>query len=142
MYEIKDCNSDLDILDTFWVISQLRPHLQPTEFLTTIRRMKETQQFHLVSIADSSSTVRAVMGMRLKESLACGKYLYIDDLITDESSRSNGYGKKLLDWAYAFGKANECKELHLDSGVQRHSAHRFYLRERMDIICYHFAKFI
>ena len=28
----------------------------------------------------------------------------------------------------------------LDSGVQRHDAHRFYLRERMAITSHHFAK--
>jgi hypothetical protein len=29
--------------------------------------------------------------------------------------------------------------LHLDSGVQRFAAHRFYLARRMDITCHHFA---
>jgi hypothetical protein len=30
--------------------------------------------------------------------------------------------------------------LDLDSGVQRHDAHRFYLRERMHISSHHFTK--
>ncbi len=33
-----------------------------------------------------------------------------------------------------------CAVVDLDSGVQRHGAHRFYLRERMDITSHHFAK--
>jgi hypothetical protein len=29
---------------------------------------------------------------------------------------------------------------HLDSGVQRHRAHKFYLNRNLDIVCYHFAE--
>ncbi len=46
----------------------------------------------------------------------------------------------LLDWIGRYGKERGCTSLHLDSGVQRHAAHRFYLRERMDIVFYHFRK--
>jgi hypothetical protein len=31
-----------------------------------------------------------------------------------------------------------CRSLDLDSGVQRFEAHRFYLRERMNITAHHF----
>lgn len=33
-----------------------------------------------------------------------------------------------------------CQVLDLDSEGHRHAAHRFYLRERMDITAYHFGK--
>jgi hypothetical protein len=33
---------------------------------------------------------------------------------------------------------DHCRALYLDSGMQRHHAHRFYLRERMEIVSYHF----
>lgn len=141
MYQITDCTTDQEILNAFDVMSQLRPHLLREDFVATIRRLQATQQFHLVSLTDGD-TVRAAMGMRVGESLAWGNYIYIDDLVTDQNGRSSGYGKTLLDWADAFGKEIGCKELHLDSGVQRHGAHRFYLRERMDIACYHFKKSI
>jgi hypothetical protein len=36
-------------------------------------------------------------------------------------------------------KARNCDQLHLDSGVQRFGAHRFYLASRMDIIAHHFT---
>jgi hypothetical protein len=38
----------------------------------------------------------------------------------------------------AEARAAGCGELHLDSGVQRFAAHRFYLRERMEIMAHHF----
>jgi hypothetical protein len=33
-----------------------------------------------------------------------------------------------------------CSVLDLDSGVQRHDAHRFYFREAMHISSYHFMR--
>lgn len=33
-----------------------------------------------------------------------------------------------------------CHELDLDSGTHRTGAHRFYLRERFDIVAFHFAR--
>jgi GNAT superfamily N-acetyltransferase len=83
-------------------------------------------------------TVRAVAGYRVMEMLYCGKILYVDDLITDERYRSNGYGKVLMDWLKAEAKALGCAELHLDSGVQRELTHRFYFREGLTINCHHF----
>jgi GNAT superfamily N-acetyltransferase len=68
--------------------------------------------------------------------------VYVDDLVTDEASRSLGHGSALLHWVEEFGRARGCTELHLDSGVQRTGAHRFYLRERMDIVFFHFKKAI
>ena len=48
-------------------------------------------------------------------------------------------GADVAKWVADYGRQRGCKELHLDSGVQRFAAHRFYLRERMDITCHHFA---
>ncbi len=54
-------------------------------------------------------------------------------------SRSKGYGDELFAWLVAHAKANGCDQLHLDSGVQRFAAHRFYLRLRMSMTSHHFA---
>ena len=45
----------------------------------------------------------------------------------------------MLDWLKAYAKELGCQQLHLDSGVQRFATHRFYLKQRMDITCHHFA---
>jgi GNAT superfamily N-acetyltransferase len=59
--------------------------------------------------------------------LAWGKVLYIDDLITDSETRRSGHGGKLLKWVIEQGKKANCDQVHLDSGPQRHDAHRLYL---------------
>jgi GNAT superfamily N-acetyltransferase len=68
-----------------------------------------------------------------------GRYLYVDDLVTDESERSKGYGDAIFDWLVNYAKEQNCDQFHLDSGVQRFDAHRFYFRKRMKILAYHFS---
>jgi len=72
------------------------------------------------------------------EMLYCSRILYVDDLSTDERERSRGYGRALIEWLKEEARENGCRELQLDSGVQRERAHRFYFREGLTINCYHF----
>jgi GNAT superfamily N-acetyltransferase len=124
------------IAASYPIISQLRPHLTAEGYVAAVTRMMASG-FRLAAVRDGGRMV-AVAGYRVLEGLVGGRYLYVDDLVTDEQARSKGYGKTLLDWLKDQARANGCAELHLDSGVQRHGAHRFYLRERLDISCYHF----
>jgi GNAT superfamily N-acetyltransferase len=70
--------------------------------------------------------------------LYAGKLLYVDDLVSDETARSRGYGKQLLDWLKAEARDNGCSELQLISRVTREQAHRFYFREGLSIECFEF----
>jgi GNAT superfamily N-acetyltransferase len=122
----------------FPVMAQLRPHLKESEFLDRIRRQGRDSGYALAFLEEDGS-VHSVAGFRVSESLYYGRFLYVDDLITDESSRSKGQGGQLFDWLVAYAKKAGCDALALDSGVQRFAAHRFYLKKRMDILCHHFA---
>lgn len=136
---IKRLESDEEILASWPVMSQLRSHLDAERYLEAARRMAQPGGFRLAALFEDGE-VAAVAGYRIGESLAWGKFLYVDDLVTDERRRSGGQGGRLLAWLEAEARNAGCGQIHLDSGVQRHGAHRFYLRERMDITCYHFAK--
>ena len=83
--------------------------------------------------------VLCVAGFVISDKLAWQKHVYIDDLVTCEIQRSSGAGKYLLDWLKAYAKEQGCQQLHLDSGVQRFGAHKFYLREGFTISSHHFA---
>ncbi|HYQ02827.1 MAG TPA: GNAT family N-acetyltransferase [Polyangiaceae bacterium] len=139
MTEIEICSTEAQIRACFPVMRELRPAFDERQFCEVVQRMSSTQGYLLVALRDEGA-VRAALGMRSGESLAWGRYIYVDDLVTTEKSRSRGYGKLLLDWAAEYGKREGCAELHLDSGVQRFGAHRFYLRERMDIVFHHFRR--
>ncbi len=125
-----------DIEATFPIMRQLRPDLLAADFFATITRLMSSG-FRLAAVLVGSDVV-AVAGYRITENLASGRYLYVDDLVTTDQERSHGHGKLLLDWLKDQARSEDCAALHLDSGVQRHGAHRFYLRERLDIRAYHF----
>ena len=129
--------TEADIARCYPVMVELRPHLKAAEFTARVRKQQATG-FYLAYLEDAGE-VRAVSGFRYLETLAWGKILYVDDLVADPAQRSRGYGGQLFDWLVAQAKQNNCDELHLDSGVQRFGAHRFYLARRMDISCHHFA---
>ncbi len=119
-------------------MAQLRPHLARSEFVARVRRQM-ADGYRLAYLLEGS-TVRTVAGYRVGENLAWGRFLYVDDLVTDESRRSHGCGKALLAWLQHEARRLNCAQLHLDSGTQRKDAHRFYLREGVDLAGYHFAR--
>ncbi len=129
--------TDADIARCFPVMSQLRPQLLAAEFVPRIRRMS-AESYRLAFLEDDSATVRAVAGFRRLDLLHSGPTFYVDDLVTDAASRSLGFGEKLFDWLAAHARTLGCAALTLDSGTQRTDAHRFYLRQRMKISCFHF----
>lgn len=137
MIEIGLAQTDEEINACFAVMSVLRPHLRPDEFTGRIRRQQKGG-YQLLSLRDSGE-VKCVAGYRLVEYLAWGKVLYIDDLITLPGGRQQGYGGRVLDWLIEQGRAQACAEIHLDTGYQRHEAHRLYLRKGFQLNCHHLA---
>ena len=135
---IRIANKDDEIEGCFAVMAELRPHLARDQFVERVRRQGEDN--YRLAYLDSAGNVTAVAGFRISECLAWGKFLYVDDLVTASSARSRGRGQALLTWLVEHARANDCDELHLDSGVQRFGAHRFYLREGMDITSHHFVR--
>ena len=130
--------SDEQILSTRDVMLQLRPHIAPDDYLPTVRRVMEDERYKLAAAMDEGGVVRAVAGYRIFETLYCAKLLSLDDLVTDERSRSGGFGKELMDWLKAEGRAHGCVQIHLVSRVHREDAHRFYFRERFGIRAFFF----
>lgn len=126
------------IADCYPVMAQLRPHLTPESFVERVKRQQQAFGFRL-AYAEDNGQIAGVAGFRITECLAWGRFLYVDDLVTDAACRSGGIGKRLLDWLVIQARQAGCDQLHLDSGVQRFGAHRFYLRERMSITSHHFA---
>jgi GNAT superfamily N-acetyltransferase len=136
---IETARTSAQILSCHPVMRQLRPHLADADaFVSQVLRQIESSTYELAFLS-AGGAVRSTAGFRIWENLVDGKHLYIDDLVSDEAERSKGYGEKLFDWVAAYARSNGCKRLTLDSGVQRHGAHRFYLRKRMHIAGHHFS---
>ena len=135
--EVREMVSDEEIVSTFPVMRQLRTHLDEDEYLEKIDRMRRSG-YRLAAVVDGGR-VKCVVGFRIVEFLAHGKFLYVDDLVTAENARSEGHGERMLDRLIGIAREERCGSLQLDSGVQRHKAHRFYFRKGMNISNYHFS---
>ena len=135
---IRPAESDAEVAACFAVLKQLRPSLVDAADLLAQVRRQEARGYRLAVSADGDR-VLAVAGYWLGECLAWGKYLFVDDLVTDDAERSKGHGEALLDWLVELARSHECRSLQLDSGVHRFAAHRFYLCQRMSISSHHFS---
>lgn len=119
------------------LLLQLRPVYSLEAILAQIKH-QQAQGYNL-AIVTLEDRVVCVAGFVVTEKLAWGKHMYVDDLVTDENTRSQGAGRAMIDWLKSHCKNHGCLELHLDSGMQRKDAHRFYHREGLESTGYHFA---
>lgn len=136
--EIKLAKSVEEIAACFPVMHELRPHVAERDLVSRVRR-QETSGYRLAYVLEAGEAV-AVAGYRIGENLAWGRFLYVDDLVTRSSQRSRGYGATLLSWLMTQAAQLGCLQVHLDSGVQRTEAHRFYEREGMERASLHFRR--
>lgn len=126
-----------DIARCFPVMRELRPHFELATFVPQVQGQQ--RDGYRLAFVEADGVIEACAGFRVSENLAWGRFLYVDDLVTAESARSRGHGALLMNWLIEQARAASCEQLHLDSGVQRFAAHRFYLRERMEITSHHFG---
>lgn len=129
---------DPRLADAWAVMAELRPHRRPDE-MDAIYAESHPLGYRVTG-AWRDGDCRAVAGWRIGANLHLGRNLYVEDLVTSSPDRSGGYGALLLEHLRARAWETGCAALHLDSGVQRHGAHRFYFREGMHISSYHFLQ--
>ncbi len=125
----------------FAAMAELRPGLDSPEALATALERQRAEGYRLVAAFEEGvEDAVAVAGFRVGHSLAWGHYLYVDDLSTREVSRRRGHADRLMAWLLEEARRLGCGQLHLDSAVTRHDAHRFYLNRGMRVTSYHFAR--
>jgi GNAT superfamily N-acetyltransferase len=128
--------TDAQIEACYPVMRELRPHLDAHVFVEIVREMQ--RDGYVLVFLKTSDRILGVAGFRTKRTLSCDKFLYVDDLVTVSTERSKGYGRILLEWLKDRARAEGCAQLHLDSGIQREDAHRFYERNGVPAAGYHF----
>lgn len=116
---------------------QLRPQL-PADYAAKMQRV--FAQGGRMVVAAEGEAVLGVAVWRIFENTHQGMQVYVDDLVTDDTRRSQGVGHALIEWLSTRSRMLSATALTLDSGTHRTHAHRFYLRERFDITSFHFNK--
>jgi len=137
---IKLAQNDIEIAGCFQVMKQLRIELDEAAFVPIVRELM-SGGYQLAYFRDEAQVV-CVAGFKISQNLFYGRHLYVEDLSTLESERSKDYGKQMMAWLRLRDLAisDGCNAFHLDSGVHRHRAHKFYLNQNLSIVSYHFAE--
>ena len=135
--QVKLLSEDKELEKIAPVLRELRPQYSQEQLLQQIR--KQRADGYQLAWVEEDGAVLCVAGFVIGEKLAWQKHLYVDDLVSSEKQRSRGAGQLLMDWLKQYAREQGCQQLHLDSGVQRFAAHRFYLREGFAIASHHFS---
>ena len=125
--------------DVLPVLAQLRPALT-RELLDAVYAEGHPQGLRFTAAYDDQDGCVAVAGWRLMATTVAVRKLYVDDLVTSSEHRSQGIGAALLAELERRARQAGCRAIDLDSAVTRADAHRFYIRERMPITAFHFAR--
>jgi len=131
--------SSEEIAAVYPVIHQLRDHLDFDTFRERYLAMYEGANYRIV-VLKVGDEIRAAAGFRWIENLAVGASLYIDDLVTVEKYRSQGYGRNLVKYLEGVASAIGANAIRLDSAIHRVDAHRFYEREGFVYFSKHFVR--
>lgn len=134
---VKMAESDADLERISGVLLQLRNAFDRETLIAQIKQQREAG--YRIAYVESDGEILCVAGFIVGIKLAWGKHIYVDDLVTTERHRSKGAGAKMIAWLKSHARQLGCNQLHLESGVQRFSAHRFYLREGFNIGSHHFS---
>lgn len=105
--------------------AQLGYPADTAEMARRIKGLRPASQ-HAVFVAERQGRVIGwvtVTASRLLEVASCGE---VNGLVVDETTRSRGAGKLLLEKAEAWAKNAGCRSMSVRSNVKRKRAHKFY----------------
>ena len=112
------------------VMVQLRPHLACADEFVVRWRRQVADGYRLLALFDGPR-VLALAGFRVQENLVHGRFLYVDDLVTDAALCGAGHGERLMTRLKQEAGTLGCAKLVLDTPLSNSLGHRFYFRNGM-----------
>lgn len=125
MVKIKELKTQMEWIEAFPVMKQLRTHLDEEIYIQLVQEATQKVDYKMFALYENEKIV-AVTGFMPMITLYNGKYIWVCDLVTDSDNRTKGYGAALLNFVHQWSKENGYEIVSLSSGLQRVDAHRFY----------------
>jgi GNAT superfamily N-acetyltransferase len=139
LVEIKHIESEADVIASFSVMKELRPHLPgPSQYAAQIARQR-TQGYRLLAAWHEGGIV-GLAGYRLQDNLIYGHFIYVDDLVVTASLQRARVGERLLQNVRQQAIALDCAHFVLDTGLHMALAQRFYYRQGLLARGMHFVE--
>lgn len=120
------------------LIKQLNPDMTKREFTAFLKEMLAIN--YRCAGAFRAGKLLGAMGFWTQTRFWTGRFLELDNVVVDAGARGLGIGKNLSDWIDAEAKRLGCTRVLADVFTHSKAAHRFYIRERYDILGFSFGK--
>jgi GNAT superfamily N-acetyltransferase len=134
--DVRELTSDDELAAAYPILRELRDHLDRAEMEAVHERMRE-EGYRLFGRYDGSELV-AVAGITVGTNFYLGKHVFVHDLVTTGSRRSEGHGSALLSFLHGWADDRDCETVELESGLWREEAHEFYEDLGYEKYCYSF----
>ncbi|WP_202406401.1 GNAT family N-acetyltransferase [Pontibacillus yanchengensis] len=121
---VMELHNKKDWIKAFPIMKQLRNQLTQATYLTMMEEMKQNG-YRLFAYEEEGDIV-ALAGVIIDTCFAWGRYVWVHDLVTNEHVRSQGYGRRMLQFIEEWGKEQNCEQVALSSGLEKELAHQFY----------------
>ncbi|MBV8659399.1 MAG: GNAT family N-acetyltransferase [Burkholderiales bacterium] len=143
LHIVRITDTERSVLEPTWLARaeaihrELRPQIEPDYAAQMTGIFADGGEMIL---AADGEDVLGIAVFRVFRDTFSGRRLYVDDLVTTATRRSQGAGKLMLDWLKQEARRRDVKNLLLDSGTQRTDAHRFYFREGLVVTAFNFSE--
>lgn len=137
-YDVREISGIDAMMKQFPLLKQLTPALEETTTRCMLLDMIK-KDYRMMGVFMGEQCV-GLSGIWIGTKLYSGKYLEVDNFVTDQTFRSKGIGKLLLDAIQELARAEQCRCIMLDAYTSNTSGHRFYFREGFTIRGFHFIK--
>jgi len=97
------------------------------------------QNYECAVVYDEDALI-GVSGLWFSTRHYSGKSVEVDHVYIEEAYRNKGLGKRFMAWIYEYAKLKGCEAIELNTYVQNHASHKFYLNEGFQALAYHFLK--
>lgn len=124
---LQTVQTEAQLLACYPLMAQLRPHLAGPEELLQRWRQQQAEGYRLWTLLEEGRPV-ALAGFRVQHNLVHGRFLYLDDLVTEQGLRSQGHGARLLQALRQEASRLGCGKLVLDTPLSNALGQRFYFR--------------
>lgn len=126
------------MMEQFGLLQQLTTSLTPESTREMLIDMI-LKGYRMIGVFEGELCL-GISGIWIGTKLYSGKYLEIDNFVTDSKYRSKGIGKMLTDHIEKMAREENCQCIMLDAYAVNTAAHRFYFREGYLIRGFHFIK--
>jgi GNAT superfamily N-acetyltransferase len=110
------------------------------ETLEEMIKRNDYQMLLAFNESDNGLELLGVAGFWVSRMFYCGRYLQVSNLIVNEKFRSNGIGKKILQYLEMIALKQQCIKIVLDSYTENKRSHSLYFGEGFYIRGFHFVK--